>query len=80
MLLTSAGRHRDWPTVLQHSSPDGWTRLSRTSLPTPPPVCRAARASTYDLPYRFDIRSGNTGYTVQVVERDGAWTVRRSRY
>lgn len=80
VLLTSAGRHRGWPTVLQHSSPDGWTRLSKTSLPTPPPVCRAARASTYDLPFRFDIRNGTKGYTVQVVERDEAWTARRRAY
>ncbi len=81
VLLTSAGRHRGWPTVLQHSSPDGWSRLSRTSLPTPPRDCRAARASTYDLPYRFEIIGGRfRRYTVQILERDDQWTVRRSRY
>lgn len=81
VLLTSAGRHRGWPTVLQHSSSDGWDRLSRTSLPTPPRSCTAARASTYDLPYRFDIVGGRDHrYTVRIVRRDGAWTVRRSRY
>lgn len=81
VLLTSAGRHRGWPTVLQHSSTDGWDRLSRTSLPTPPRTCTAARASTYDLPYRFDIAGGRVHrYTVRVVRRDDTWTVRRSRH
>ncbi len=81
VLLTSTGRHRGWPTVLQHSSADGWDRLSRTSLPTPPRTCTAARASTYDLPYRFEIAGGRVHrYAVRIVRRDGAWTVRRSRY
>lgn len=79
VLLTAAGRNRDWPTVLQHSDAGGWTRLGRTSLPTPPVRCRSARASTWEAPARFDIYGGGRGYTVRVVERDGTWTVRRSR-
>jgi hypothetical protein len=80
VLLTARGRHRGWPTVLQHSAPDGWTTLSRTRLPTFTPTCVTARSSSYELPYRFDVYSRWKGYTVQVVERDGRWTVRRSRY
>jgi hypothetical protein len=80
VLLTAAGRHRGWPTVLQHSSPTGWTRLSRTDLPTYPRACGRVRSSSYDLPVRFDIRSGWKGYTVQVVERDGVWAARRRPY
>ena len=45
VLLTSAGRNQGWPTVLQHSTPEGWSRLSRTSLPTPRRVCRSRQAS-----------------------------------
>ncbi len=33
VLLTARGRHGGWPTVLQHSGPDGWSTLSRTTLP-----------------------------------------------
>ena len=80
VLLTSAGRHRGWPTVLQHSSPEGWTRLSRTHLPTLPRPCGRVRSQSYDLPQSFDIYSGWKGYTVRIVERDGEWTVRRSQY
>jgi hypothetical protein len=79
VLLTAAGRHRGWPTVLQHSSPTGWERLSRTNLPTFAPRCVAARSAAYDLPYRFDIYSRWEGYTVQVVQRGSDWTTRRSR-
>ncbi|CUR61672.1 exported hypothetical protein [metagenome] len=79
VLLTAAGRHRGWPTVLQHSSPTGWDRLSRTTLPTFTPTCVEARSSAYDLPYRFDIHSRWEGYTVQVVQRGGEWTTSRSR-
>lgn len=80
VLLTAAGRNGGWPTVLQHSSTTGWTRLSRTNLPTFAPDCVRARSSTYDQPYRFDISSRWKGYTVQVLQRDGEWTVRRSSY
>jgi hypothetical protein len=80
VLLTAAGRHRGWPTVLQHSAPDGWARLSRTSLPTPDEGCSEAQASTYDLPYRFDVLGRrNAGYTVRIVRRDAEWKVLRSR-
>ena len=41
VLLTARGRHGGWPTVLQHSTPDGWSTLSRTSLPTFAPDCVA---------------------------------------
>ena len=80
VLLTARGRHRGWPTVLQHSTPDGWRTLSRTTLPTYAAGCLEARSSTYELPYRFDVHSRWKGYTVRVVERDGTWSVRRSRY
>ncbi len=81
VLLTAAGRHRGWPTVLQHSSPEGWARLSRTHLPTPDQACDQAQASTYDLPYRFDVHGrGDRGYTVRIVGRDGDWKVLRSRW
>ncbi len=80
VLLTARGRHRGWPTVLQHSSPDGWSTLSRTRLPTFEPRCTKVRSSTYALPYRFDLYSGSKGYTVQVLSRGGAWTVKRSTY
>ena len=79
VLLTSRGRHRGWPTVLQQSSPDGWSTLSRTDLPTFAPPCTTARSSTYELPYRFDLFGRLTGYTVRIVQRDGEWTARRSR-
>lgn len=81
VLLTAAGRHRGWPTVLQHSSPTGWTRLSRTSLPTPRPACYRAQPSNYDLPYRFTVLGHrDQGYTARVVERSGTWKVLRSRW
>ncbi len=80
VLLTARGRHRGWPTVLQHSSPGRWTTLSHTRLPVFEPECRAVRPSTYDLPYRFDVSGGAKGYAVQIVRRGGEWTVRRSRY
>ncbi len=80
VLLTAAGRHRGWPTLLQHSSPTGWTRLSRTKLPTFAADCVRARSATYDQPYRFDLYSRRKGYTVQVLQRGGSWTVRRSAY
>ena len=80
VLLTARGRHGGWPTVLQHSTPAGWSTLSRTTLPTYAPDCLRVRSSTYELPYRFDLSSNWKGYTVQVVERDGTWAVRRSAY
>ena len=80
VLLTARGRHGGWPTVLQHSTPTGWRTLSRTKLPTFAPDCVKARSSSHELPYRFDIHSRWKGDTVQVVERDGTWTVRRSRH
>ncbi|MCF6379656.1 hypothetical protein L2K70_18755 [Nocardioides KLBMP 9356] len=80
VLLTSAGRHRGWPTVLQHSSADGWVHLSRTDLPTFPRTCRRVRSNSYELPYGVDVFSGWKGYTVRIVQRDGEWTARRVRY
>jgi hypothetical protein len=53
--------------------------LSRTGLPTFAPPCTTARSSTYELPYRFDLFGRLKGYTVQIRERDGEWTARRSR-
>lgn len=79
VLLTSAGRHHGWPTVLRHSSPGRWTTLSRTRLPVFETACHRVRPSNYDLPYRFDVYGRLTGYTVRVVERDGAWTAVRRR-
>lgn len=79
VLLTAAGRHRGWPTVLQHSSAGGWSRLSRTNLPVKEGPCRRAQAESWTLPYHFRI-SGERfrGYAVQVVRRDDEWTVRRA--
>jgi hypothetical protein len=79
VLLTSAGRHRGWPTVLKASAADGWRTLSRTRLPTFPTDCVRARSSNLDLPYRFDVYARWTGYTVRLVETDEGWTVRRTR-
>lgn len=80
VLLTATRGHRGWPTILEQSGPNGWQRLSRTNLPTHATPCRDARTTAYDLPYRFAIIGSRQGYTVRVVERDGRWTVRRSRY
>ena len=80
VLLTAAGRHRGWPTILKQSSPNGWHSPSRTNLPTYPAACRDAWTTAYDLPYRFAISARWKGYAVRIVERDGEWTVRRSRY
>ena len=81
VLLTAAGRHRGWPTILRHSSSNGWTRLSRTTLPTDGRSCSGARISAYDLPYRFEMfGTRDHGYTVRIVRRGGEWTVRRSRW
>jgi hypothetical protein len=79
VLLTARGRHGGWPTVLQHSTPDGWSTLSKTSLPTFAPDCVKARSSNFELPYRFDVYARWTGYTVRLVETDDGWTVRRTR-
>ncbi|NPC43110.1 hypothetical protein [Nocardioides sp. zg-1230] len=79
VLLTSAGRHRGWPTVLKASTADGWRTLSRTRLPTFPTDCLGARSSNFELPYRFDLFARWTGYTVRLVEDDGEWAVRRTR-
>ena len=78
--LTSAGRNRGWPTVLQHSSANGWTRLARTSLPTPPRDCRFvmtswAQQDAFDVFGRRD-----QGYTVRIVQRDDQWTTRHERW
>jgi hypothetical protein len=81
VLLTAGGRHRGWPTVLQHSSPEGWRRLSRANLPTFANDCRQAQSANYELPYRFDVfGQRDQGYTMRIGERDGEWTVRRSRW
>lgn len=80
VLLTAAGRNRGWPTILKRSGPSGWHGPSRTNLPTFAPACLEARGDAYDLPYRYSIHSRFTGYYVRIVERDGVWTVRRSRY
>lgn len=80
VLLTAAGRHHGWPTVLQHSSADGWTTLSRTDLPTFRATCETVRSSAYDLPYRFDVYSRLKGYTVWIQQRDGEWGVKTTRY
>jgi hypothetical protein len=79
VLLTSAGRNQGWPTVLQHSTSKGWSRLSRTSLPTPGRVCRSRQAS-WQMLDSFDIGWPVRGYTVRIVERDGQWTTRRVRW
>ncbi len=80
VLLTARGRHGGWPTVLQHSTPAGWSTLSRTTLPTYAPDClRSARPPT-SCPTASTSPAGWKGYTVQVVERDGTWAVRRSAY
>lgn len=79
VLLTSAGRHREWPTVLKASATEGWRTLSRTRLPTFPADCIGASSSNSELPFRFDVYGRWTGYAVQVVQRDGVWTVRRTR-
>lgn len=81
VLLTAAGRHRGWPTVLRHSSPSGWSTLARTNLPTFRGRCRRAEPVSYDLPYRFSVLGARyQGYNVQVLQRGGGWTVRRSRW
>ncbi|RYB91094.1 hypothetical protein EUA93_19400 [Nocardioides oleivorans] len=81
VLLTAASRHRGWPTVLQHSSASGWTRLSRAGLPTPDVACRKATASTFDVPYRFAVLGRNgRGYAVRIVRTGDTWTARRSRW
>lgn len=80
VLLTAAGRHRGWPTILQQSGPSGWQRPLKTKLPTFSEACVEARTMAYDLPYRFAISSRWKGYRVRIVERAGKWTVRRSRY
>lgn len=80
VLLTATRRDRGWPTILRRSSGNGWQGRTRTSLPTPAPTCGDARATAYELPYRFTISSRWKGYTVRLVERGDAWTVRRSRY
>ncbi|HSU03440.1 MAG TPA: hypothetical protein VLK03_12880 [Nocardioides sp.] len=77
VLLTAAGRNRAWPTVLQHSTATGWRRLSRADLPTYDTECRRARTESYDFPEGFIVTGGRRGYAVRIVERDGAWVVRR---
>ena len=78
VLLTSAGRNQGWPTVLQHSTPKGWSGLSRTSLPTPRRDCRSLQASWQTLD-SFDIGWRVRGYTARILERDGRWSARRDR-
>ncbi|MCY7402887.1 MAG: hypothetical protein LH477_18405 [Nocardioides sp.] len=80
VLLTAAGRHRGWPTILKTSGPSGWQRPSRTKLPTFAEACAEAGSTLYDLPYRFAIHSRWKGYSVRIVQRDGVWTVRRGRF
>ena len=79
VLLTSRGRHHGWPTVLQHSSPDGWSTLSPTGLHFAPPWTATTR-----WPRCLDARLPSVrpvgrvrGYTVRILERDGEWTARR---
>lgn len=79
VLLTSARRHRGWPTVLKASTGEGWRTLSRTRLPTFPTDCVRARSANYDLPFRFVVHARLKGYAVRIVERDGVWTALRSR-
>lgn len=81
VLLTAAGRHHGWPTVLKASTSDGWRKLARPNVPTTATACRAALSSNYQLPYRFDVLGQrDEGYTVRIVQRDGEWTVRRTRW
>jgi hypothetical protein len=80
VLLTAAGRHHGWPTVLQHSSAAGWTTLSRTDLPTFGTTCAKVRSSAYDLPYRFDVYTRLNGYTVWIQRRGGEWGVKTIHY
>lgn len=80
VLLTAAGRHRGWPTVLQHSTAEGWTRLSRTSLPTPPRECRWVQPS-WEKRDAFDVFGRrDQGYSVRVLESGGTWTARDDRW
>lgn len=82
--LTAAGRNRGWPTILQHSSPDdpgGWTRLSRTRLPTPGRGCLRASAENYERPYGFSVLGrADQGYALRIVERGGRWRAWHRRY
>ena len=77
VLLTAAGRNRGWPTVLEHSTATGW-RGSRARMPTirhrvPPGPDRQTTTS----PRASVVTGGRRGYAVRIVERDGAWVVRR---
>ena len=81
VLLTAAGRNRDWPTVLEHSTRTGWIRLSRTEVKIPPSRCRSAWADTFVLPYSFKL-SGNEldAFTARIVQRDGKWKALLTRW
>lgn len=78
--LTSGGRSRGWPTRLEHSSAAGWSRLARTSLPTPPRDCRFAQTS-WTAQDAFDVFGRrDQGYSVRIVRRDDRWTTRHERW
>ena len=79
VLLTAAGRHHGWPTVLQHSTPE---RLVPPVADVAPDVRHRlppARSSFYDLPYRFDVFGGWKGYTVRIAQRGDGWAALRHR-
>ena len=78
--LTSGGRSRGWPTRLEHSSAQGWTRLARASLPLPPRGCRFAQTS-WEAQDAFDVFGRrDQGYSVRIVRRDDRWTTRHERW
>ena len=80
ILLTAAGRNQGWPTILKKSGPRGWRAGSLTRLPTYPRPCRRVRPNLVDPPYRYEMFNPRHTYTVQILKRNGRWTVRRTSY
>ena len=80
VVLTAAGRNLGWPTVLKRSGPSGWRARTSTRLPTFPRPCRLVRPNLVDPPYRYEMFNPRHTYTVQILERNGRWTVRRTSY
>lgn len=79
--LTSDGRGRGWPRVLQRSTPDGWTRVSSARARVEPDGrCGFVDAVGYGRPYVWNLAGAvDVGLVVSFRQVDGTWSARIRR-
>lgn len=79
--LTSGGRGRGWPRVLERSTPDGWARVSPARARVEPAGrCGFVDPVGYGSPYLWSLAGTvDPGLVVGFRQVDGAWTARIRR-